>query len=54
MLALAGLPGRNCVPCEGALDELVDDATKFILRGIGMRDNALAPDAGPTYSAAAD
>ncbi|HEX2215303.1 MAG TPA: helix-turn-helix domain-containing protein, partial [Xanthobacteraceae bacterium] len=26
MLALAGLPGRNCVPSDGTLDELVDEA----------------------------
>ena len=46
MLALAGLPGRNCVPYEGTLDELVDEATAFILRGIGMRDDAIAAGAG--------
>ncbi len=54
MLALAGLPGRNCVPCEGTLDELVDDATAFILRGIGMRDDAFAADGGDGRDAAAD
>src|ERR1051325_3753233 len=27
MLALAGLPGHNCVPSDGTLDELVDEAT---------------------------
>jgi TetR/AcrR family transcriptional regulator, transcriptional repressor of aconitase len=54
MLALGGLPGRNCVPCEGTLDELVDDATAFILRGIGMRDDAIATDGGHGRDAAAD
>ena len=48
------LPGRNCVPCDGTLDELVDEATAFILRGIGMRDNAIAADAGRERDAAAD
>jgi TetR/AcrR family transcriptional regulator, transcriptional repressor of aconitase len=52
MLALAGLPGRNCVPSDGTLDELVDEATAFILRGIGMRDDAIA--AGQERDAAAD
>jgi AcrR family transcriptional regulator len=52
MLALAGLPGRNCVPSNGTLDELVDEATAFILRGIGMRDDAIA--AGQERDAAAD
>jgi AcrR family transcriptional regulator len=58
MLALAGLPaglsGRSCVPCDGTLDELVDEATAFILRGVGMRDSAIASDAGHGYVAAAD
>ena len=58
MLALAGLPagpsGRNCVPCDGTLDELADEATAFVLRGIGMRDNAIAADADRGHDAAAD
>ena len=54
MLALAGLPGRNCVPCEGTLDELADDATAFILRGIGMREDAIAMDGGHDRDCAAD
>jgi TetR/AcrR family transcriptional regulator, transcriptional repressor of aconitase len=54
MLALAGLPGRNCVPCDGTLDELVDEATAFILRGVGMRDDAIAADAEQGRHAAAN
>jgi TetR/AcrR family transcriptional regulator, transcriptional repressor of aconitase len=54
MLALAGLPGRNCVPCDGTLDEVIDEATAFILRGIGMRDVAIAADAGQARAVAAD
>src|ERR1044071_7158792 len=59
LLALAGLPGRNCVPTEGTLDELIDEATAFILRGIGMRDSvlcegAIAAGAGQERDAAAD
>ena len=58
MLALAGLPagpsGSNCVPCDGTLDELADEATAFVLRGIGMRDNAIAADADHGHDAAED
>jgi TetR/AcrR family transcriptional regulator, transcriptional repressor of aconitase len=54
MLALAGLPGHNCVPCDGTLDELVDEATAFILRGIGIGDDAIAADAARWRAAAAD
>lgn len=54
MLALAKLPGRNCVPCEGTLDELVDEAAAFILRGIGMRDAAIAAAAETRRDAAVD
>ena len=54
MLALAGLPGRNCVPCDGTLDELVDEATAFILRGIGLRDSAITAGVGQARDAAAN
>ncbi|MGD9615158.1 MAG: TetR/AcrR family transcriptional regulator [Alphaproteobacteria bacterium] len=54
MLALAGLPGRNCVPCDGTLDELADEATVFILRGIGMSEAAIAAAAGQRHREAAD
>jgi AcrR family transcriptional regulator len=59
LLALAGLPGRNCVPTEGTLDELINEATAFILRGIGLRDSvicdeAIAAGAGQERDAAAD
>jgi TetR/AcrR family transcriptional regulator, transcriptional repressor of aconitase len=57
MLALAdlsaGLSGRNCVPSEGTLDELAEEATAFILRGIGMRDDVIAAAAGQGRDAAA-
>ncbi|MGE0260499.1 MAG: TetR/AcrR family transcriptional regulator [Alphaproteobacteria bacterium] len=54
MLALAGLPGRNCMPCEGTLDKIADEATAFILRGIGMRDDASAAGGDQVRDAAAD
>jgi AcrR family transcriptional regulator len=54
MLALAALPGRNCVPYDGTLDELVDEATAFVLRGIGMRDATIAAVPETPHDAAAD
>ncbi len=42
MMAFASLPGQSCVPYEGTLDALVDEASHFILRGIGMSDAAIA------------
>jgi AcrR family transcriptional regulator len=42
MIAFASLPGQSCVPYEGTLDALVDEASRFILRGIGMSDAAIA------------
>src|SRR5439155_22953944 len=42
MMAFASLPGRSCVPYEGELDALVEEASHFILRGLGMSDAAIA------------
>jgi AcrR family transcriptional regulator len=41
MLACVRLPGRPVVPYEGGVDEVVADATRFILRGIGLTDAAI-------------
>jgi AcrR family transcriptional regulator len=41
MLACVRLPGRPVVPYEGGVDDLVAGATWFILRGIGLRDEAI-------------
>ncbi|HTV87841.1 MAG TPA: TetR/AcrR family transcriptional regulator, partial [Stellaceae bacterium] len=42
MLACAALPRRSCMPHQGSLDGIVEDATFFILRGIGLTDAAIA------------
>jgi TetR/AcrR family transcriptional regulator, transcriptional repressor of aconitase len=42
MAAFALLPGRASVPYEGNPKALVEEACWFILRGIGMRDAAIA------------
>jgi len=41
MIAFAALPGRHCVPYAGDPETLVDEASRFILRGIGMSDAAI-------------
>ncbi|HEX3861557.1 MAG TPA: helix-turn-helix domain-containing protein [Stellaceae bacterium] len=41
-IAFTALPGRNCIPYQGSLDDLVDEATFFILRGFGMNCAAIA------------
>src|SRR5579883_1509167 len=38
MIAFGFLPGRACVPYEGGLEGLVEQASRFILRGIGLAD----------------
>src|SRR6516225_95542 len=42
MVAFVLLPGRASVPYQGEPAELVDEATWFILRGIGMREAAIS------------
>jgi TetR/AcrR family transcriptional regulator, transcriptional repressor of aconitase len=54
MLAFATLPGQSCMPYEGTLEELVEQASAFILRGMGMSDAAIAAAAAPTLLSAAD
>jgi TetR/AcrR family transcriptional regulator, transcriptional repressor of aconitase len=53
MMALATLPGPSCIPYEGPLDDIVDEAIFFILRGIGMTDAAIAACAERAPQAAA-
>jgi len=38
MIAIAALPGRSCIPYAGEPEALVEHASRFILRGIGMSD----------------
>ena len=54
MMAFAALPGQSCMPYEGAIDALVEEASAFILRGIGMGDAAIAAGAAQALSSAAD
>ena len=42
MVAFVSLPGRASVPYQGSVTALVEEASWFILRGIGMRDRAIA------------
>jgi len=50
MVAFVCLPGRASVPYRGTVADLVEEASWFILRGIGMRDAAI----GATLAAAAE
>jgi len=54
MLAFATLPGESCMPYEGSLDELVEEASTFILRGFGMSDAAIASVVPQKLPSAAD
>lgn len=42
MMAFVFLPGRACIAYPGTLAALVEEASRFILRGIGMTDEAIA------------
>jgi AcrR family transcriptional regulator len=42
MMALAFLPPAGVIPYEGTIDQLVEQASDFILRGIGMTEAAIA------------
>jgi hypothetical protein len=42
MLAFVCLPGRASAPYQGTVCDLVQEVTWFILRGIGMKDAAIA------------
>jgi AcrR family transcriptional regulator len=53
MLAYAALPTKGCIPYEGSLDDIVGEASAFILRGIGMTDAAIAEGARHALPAAA-
>lgn len=54
MMALAALPGESCIPYEGGVEQLVEEAGTFILRGIGMTDAAIAAGAECALSTAAE
>src|SRR5262249_7321036 len=42
MVAFGSLPGRASVPYHGSVMGLIEEASWFILRGMGMRDAAIA------------
>jgi AcrR family transcriptional regulator len=42
MMAFAALPSDSCIPYQGKLDDIVNEASTFILRGIGIADAAIA------------
>src|SRR5216684_4335414 len=55
MMAFAFLPQDGFIPYHGSLDRLVEEASDFILRGIGMNEAAIAAShAAPPLHSAAD
>jgi TetR/AcrR family transcriptional regulator, transcriptional repressor of aconitase len=54
MLAFATLPGQSCMSYEGTLDALVEEASTFILRGLGMTDAVIAAAGAEKLPSAAD
>jgi AcrR family transcriptional regulator len=42
MIAFLNLPERSCAPYRGTTETLAAEASWFILRGIGLRDEAIA------------
>jgi TetR/AcrR family transcriptional regulator, transcriptional repressor of aconitase len=54
MIAFAALPKDGCIPYEGDIERVADEATRFILRGIGMREAAIAAALSAPLGLAAD
>jgi AcrR family transcriptional regulator len=55
MMAFSFLPRQGFIPYEGEMDQLVDEASDFILRGIGMTEAVIAAShAAPPLQTAAD
>lgn len=54
IMAFAALPGESCIPYDGSLDDMVGEASAFVLRGIGLSDAAIATGAERALQVAAD
>lgn len=54
MMAFAALPKDGCIPYEGDVEQIVDEATRFILRGMGMREAAISAAFSAPLTLAAD
>src|SRR5690242_9001788 len=52
MMAFAALPKEGCVPYDGPPERIVEEASAFVLRGIGMTDGAVAAAGGEVKLAA--
>jgi hypothetical protein len=46
LMAFAALPPQGCIPYTGGPDAVAEEATVFILRGIGMTEAAIAAHRG--------
>ena len=54
MMACFLLPGRSCVPYAGDVETLAEEAAWFILRGVGMKETAIAAALAPPATRAAE
>lgn len=54
MIAYSRLPGEPAVPYEGSIEAVLEDALRFILRGLGLTEGAIARHACPLAGAAND
>ncbi len=52
-IAYARLPGRSAIPYAGEIEDVIADATRFILRGFGLKDEVIALHLAGTGPAAA-
>lgn len=53
-MAFATLPKDGCIPYEGDVEQIVHEATRFILRGIGMTEAAITAALAGRLAQAAD
>lgn len=53
MIAYARLPGREVIPYRGGPEAVIEDAARFILRGLGLKDEAIGLHLGKACPVAA-
>lgn len=54
MMAFAALTGRGCIPYRGNAEEVVEQASAFVLRAIGLEEAAITRGNEPALRLAAD
>ena len=54
MMAFAALTGRSCIPYRGSTEDVVEEASAFVLRAIGLSEAAITCGTEPALRLAAD